>query len=249
MGDDVSGEFAMLTTAIKIALESNDIETASKALHRLIDRFQYDTYDMKVALLRKAEKINSPTTFDTTILEDAIALLREAVARDDYAVAKEMVNVGIAAARRTNNRQSAMELLRIKQELDRMAAAYAAVQSAIAEVGDPTKDATVSEQAGKFYCFFKGDWQRGLPFLARSPDPQLRGLSQSDLAAPVDHDKQIRLADGWFDLAEQLRSPEDQQARRRSLYWYEAAMSSLPDGLARLKAEVRINELKEQLKK
>src|SRR5207302_9092186 len=58
-----------------------------------------------------------------------------------------------------------------------------------------------SLQVGKFDALLKGDWPRGLPYLAAGNDPALKALADKELAPPTDTDALVALADGWGDLA------------------------------------------------
>lgn len=249
LGDDVAGTYVMLTTAQRIAMESNDVETAGKALDALLDRFDLDAYQMKIALLRKTESLTQKSSFDTEVMDQAKALMRQAVKRDDYEVAEEMADVALAAARRINDRDEVIRLGNAKRDLDKKAAAFAEVQASLEQVGDPSEDSNIAELAGRYYCLMKGDWEKGLPMLARGADADLARLSQRDLESPTDPERQLALADGWWEASKKARPPEDDFLRERALHWYETALNGLPRGLTRLKAELRAKTLKQEMKR
>ena len=91
---------------------------------------------------------------------------------------------------------------------------------------------------GKYRCFFKEQWETGLPLLAQSSDEALSGASKMDLASPKDPAEQLRVADQWWDLAEAQQGTEQSALRRHAAYWYGQAVRKL-NGLAREKAEKR----------
>ena len=247
LGDDLAGKYVMLTAAQRIALEVNDIETAADALDQLVETFDMDAYESRVALLRKTASLTQENAFETRIMDDAWALSQEAIKRDDYGTASNMVETALAAARRLNDKDRASKYSRRLFELEKMEASYDKVKESLALVGDPSEDPKISEQVGRYYCFIKEEWNDGLPHLARSADADLRRLAQRDLQAPTDSDVQLELADGWWETAKRSRSPEDTAMNKRAQYWYEIALKNLPQGLPRLKAELRVKEIKADL--
>jgi len=247
LGDDVAGKYVMLTTAQRIALEVDDIETADKALDELLELFDLDAYQMKVDLLKKTSRLSKKNSFDTRVMDESWEIVHEAISRDDYATAREMAEVALAAARRLNDKDEASKISRGLFELDKMEASYKKVREALEQVGDASEDPRISEQVGRYYCFMKDEWDKGLPHLARAEDPDLRRLAQRDLESPVDPQAQLELADGWWEQSQEVRSPEDERIARRALMWYEAAKKNLPEGLPRLKADLRIKEINQEL--
>jgi len=52
--------------------------------------------------------------------------------------------------------------------------------------------------AGKYLCLVKGDWDKGLPLLAKGSDAKLKELAQKELAGPKDAAEQAAVGDGWW---------------------------------------------------
>lgn len=81
---------------------------------------------------------------------------------------------------------------------------------------------------GKFYCFIKGDWAKGLPFLAKASDEKLKAVVEADLKMPEEAGKRIAVAEAWADL---MRSQKEASAKSamadRAIQWYRAAWPSL----------------------
>src|SRR5262249_43094109 len=92
----------------------------------------------------------------------------------------------------------------------------------------------------------KGDWERGLPLLARSEDANLKSLAARELAAPAAGGEQLPLAEGWLDLAGKEKGLARRNLQRLALYWDHTA-SLAPTGADRDKAEARLRELEQAL--
>jgi hypothetical protein len=243
IGNDLPGKYVMLVTAQRIALEANDVATARSALDQLLSIFDVDPYDMQVKLLLKTDSISHSSSFDTQILDQAIKLLQEAVQRDDYATANALADVAMEAARRVNDAQSITKITKLKRNVDRVAASHKEVNAALARLAGPTQDPATSGLVGRHYCFMKDDWEKGIPHLARGGDPALRGLAQREMEAPDNAEKKLALADGWYEAAQKGKTSDKEAMLSRALMWYQAAQGDLPEGLAKLKAELRTTEL------
>jgi hypothetical protein len=244
ISSDLPGKYVMLTTAQKIALETGDVDTARSALDALVQTFQFDPYAMKVALLKKTSTSKEKESFDTRLMDEARQMMEEAVKRDDFPTAKDMLDVALTTARRLVDKKATPELTKRGRQIDKLAASYVKLKAVLATVGDAAEDEKVSEQVGRYYCLMKGDWKQGLPHLARGANANLRRLAQRDLESPTDAARQLELADGWWNESTTANAPEDEQLRQRAAWWYENANKNLPQGLAKLKAELRIKEAK-----
>lgn len=97
---------------------------------------------------------------------------------------------------------------------------------------------------GRYHCCIMGDWDAGLPMLAKGSDTSLKKLAQDDLARPSAGDKQLDLADEWWDASERMTGLAQKHVRLRAATWYRLAIPSL-SGLAKARAEKRM-ELAEQ---
>lgn len=101
----------------------------------------------------------------------------------------------------------------------------------------------LQRQVGELYCFEKGDWTRGLPWLAQGDDLELRTLAQLDLGKPGDGAELVALAEGWSELADRFASPYREQILGRAAICYVQAALVLPE-YARAQANRRLSELR-----
>ena len=106
------------------------------------------------------------------------------------------------------------------------------------------KDSEAHLALGRHYCF-EDDWKNGLPHLAKGRDADLRQLAQRDLASPTEPNEQIKLANAWWELAQVREGEERDSLMLRAGHWYDRAHEQLTSGIARLKAEKRLEELVE----
>ena len=95
---------------------------------------------------------------------------------------------------------------------------------------------------GQWYCFVKGDWEKGLPLLAKGSREDLAQLAKQDLAKPATATEQASVGDAWWALAEKDRTEAKASFRSRALFWYEKASPGL-SGLEKVRVEKQIETL------
>ena len=104
---------------------------------------------------------------------------------------------------------------------------------------DDVEDPQANLEVGRYYCLVKADWTRGLPLLAKCNDSALRELAQQEMQSPTIPIDQIQIADGWWKIAEEEETHQ-KALQLRAAYWYLQAISAMPHGLHRVKAEMRV---------
>jgi hypothetical protein len=105
-----------------------------------------------------------------------------------------------------------------------------------------------SRALGQYRVLIEKDWPRGLPWLARSDDIELRAVAETDCrldALPsIDghHAPQVAMVgDRWWEIAQVSSEPAKQELLLRALYRYAAASSFLPEN-ERPRLEGRISQ-------
>ena len=99
---------------------------------------------------------------------------------------------------------------------------------------------------GKYLCFVKGDWDKGLPMLALGKDEALKALAKQELEGAASSTEQAKLGDGWWNLAEKQEGTAKKQIQARAGYWYQKALPGL-SGLMKDKVEKRLAQVAGEL--
>jgi hypothetical protein len=235
---DAPGKFALLWEAETLAVQAGDVNAALAARNVLRGSFDLGAWaparEMFIRLDRNMLSAEDRQKLCAATLDAA----DDAFEADQFAPARQMGEQAMNSARRANDHdlsdRATSLLTRIttcETEKKRIAPAFATLA---ARATDPQANAAV----GKYECFSKRDWDRGLPMLARGDDAGLRTLAQQDLKAPSTANQQLAIADAWWTFGEAQPPTTRSSIRLRAGMWYAQAAGAL-SGLMKLKADQR----------
>jgi hypothetical protein len=172
----------------------------------------------------------------------ALELVEPALEEDRYEVAEELANIGVAAATQLRDvelRKGAQELLKRVRDSRKV---WIQHQPDFETLKKQPDDPDANLGAGKYLCFVKRDWPRGLPHLVKGSDPTLESLAEADLARPGEALKQVKLADRWRKFAESQPGLTKRGILLRAEYWWQRALPNL-SGLHKVEAERSLAEI------
>jgi hypothetical protein len=238
--DDDALRFVALRMAADLAARAGDGGTALDAIEALAAAFRVDSLALTGDVYTQVEK-NTTAAGDAFLLaESALSLAGEALDADNFAAADKLLAAAAGAAAKSEVPPLAARVKQRAVEVADARKAFAAIKPLLdrADAGDEKAIAEV----GKYYCLVKGNFDRGLPLLAKSGDAALKALAQRDLARPKEPRQQVDLAEDWLQLAERSAGLAQRQALRRAYFWYQAALPAA-EGLTRLRAARQVEAL------
>jgi len=166
----------------------------------------------------------------------------QAVEKDDFIAAEFLGKLSLDAAREAKRFEVSKRIVARNKEVRGMALAYANVHDALLRLKGNPVDPEANLEVGRYYCFVKGDWDWGLPMLALGNDPTLKQLAIMEIEETSDPQDEVRLGDGWWELAENEEGVSSQQLRLHAVDCYRRAQRDV-SGLTREKLEKRIDEV------
>lgn len=230
-----------------LAIEAGDAELLITALDKRVSHFELEPYETNVARLAEfAGKHLTSNGDDIQGTEQyaarALYLIHAGFKTDDYGRSQRLIRL----VRRWYSREDSPELTeRIDRLRGLMGSAYRVYEGTKESLSmlriDPSND-EAAEVVGRFLCFFKADWEAGLPLLARTSNEDLAELVDADLANPTATDKRLELADRWWKMGERTTGAYRQAARDRAEHWYLMVSPDLKSGLDRLHVDGRLKE-------
>jgi hypothetical protein len=188
----------------------------------------------------------------TTEPADAEALSRAALEFAEHAILEVQYETATKAAQlaasQAGNARNSIQPARAREWLERVRSAGAEhqrIKPAIAVLSERPDDPDANDKLGQFLCYFKGQWEKGLPHLAKGLDARFKMIVQLEQAGASAAQDQVRLAEAYFELAEASRNTVAKSAlQTRSLHWYEKALPQL-EGLTRTRAGPQVAYLRQ----
>ena len=241
---DEAGRFVLFRLSRDIATQAGDAETAFQAIDELDQLFQIDPVEMKAVVLTKFVGTAKTAEQHTSLAEKAIALSDEALTKDRFAVARQLVELALGEARKARDKSLVQQISQRTAEIEGITKSYQAVKEANVTLNTAPADPDANLIVGKYKCLIKGDWDGGLPMLVLGNDQTLKALAVQELAGAASSTEQLKLGDGWWNLAEKQEGTTKKSIQGRAGYWYQKALPGL-SGLVKDKVEKRLKRLSE----
>ncbi|MHB8968921.1 MAG: DUF1559 family PulG-like putative transporter [Pirellulaceae bacterium] len=240
MSNDPAGHYVLLEIVIKIATRIGDTSTAVAALDDLTENFEVDELSKMHETLTTLAKKDRSRVGVSLLLAKSRVLVDTAIQQEQFETAESLCQIATAAARQLGDRDAVNQIQQQAQLVEESQKSLRDVQRILANLTDQD-DPNAHLRVGRYYCFTKGEWEKGLPLLAKGSDSRLKQLAEEELRNPTVPEDQLRLADGWWELGVQ-DSARQKPLQQRAAFWYERALPALSSGLWRAKVEMRLKE-------
>jgi hypothetical protein len=199
--NDAATRFVLLREARDQAAIGGDVAVGLKAVDDAAAAFEVDAGALKLALLEKISRTLADPAEARSFGDACLAAAAERVQADDYDRAIKVLAVADGAARVSKDAGLAATVKARITEAAALKAEYAKLKPAEKMLQEHPTDTAASGQVGKFRCFLKRDWEKGLPLLAAGPEGQAKTLATSELAKPEGAADLAALGTGWNALA------------------------------------------------
>ncbi len=221
--DDAATRLALLRGARALALQAEHIFLVQRATDEIVQQFAVAPLEERVSAVETAAAALGPRKA-WKVTSWALDVLEEALADDDYDRAMRVAGAARGAAEKGPPRERE-RVAQAVRDAEAQRDAYEKVRKDVEALAARPDDPAAAASVGRFRCFRKGDWERGLPLLV-SGGGRLAALARRDLANPADPNAQVRLGDQWWQRAAQEGADRD-GLRRRARFWYLRALPRL----------------------
>jgi hypothetical protein len=239
--DDPAARFVLLREAKDLASAAGDYGLAFKAIDEQAQSFTVDAVEQKLVLLQRLRLGSIVPAALPEVVRACWAVSDQAERVGNLDGAVRAATAARAAANASRDRSLApqaearlSDLRATQQELPRVKAAE---QKLAKQPDDPEANLLV----GRFNCIAKGDWEHGLPLLAKGSDAALKVLAARELAKPAAAEEQFAVAGAWWDVGEKEKAGGRQRCRAHASAWYQKSLPGL-SGLHQALAEKRIEQ-------
>jgi serine/threonine protein kinase len=196
-GNDASTKYVLLEEARDQGIRCGDASATFAALDALLAEYEVDARRIWPDALRQLSQSAREPAAAAAFVSECVARARQAATADDYDLAGEFLKHAEPAVRRAGDASAAASFLEAQARFRRAQTAFRAAQGAFRKLEtDPADDAAHLE-VGRYLCFGKGDWTRGLEHLARGTDLYLRKAAELERTAAADPTRLADAADAW----------------------------------------------------
>ena len=232
-GETPASRYALLTEAIAVAGAAGDSATAVRAVETITDYFRVDSCVFRRQQFEKIGKGVGSREAAEALSQAWLRLADDAVRAEDFAPAKRAATEADRFAKMFLPAAEMLEYIELLEtEFKRAEAASAA------RTRDPG-DAEANLTLGRYLCFFRDEWDRGLGLLLLGADKELASIAQEEAAEPVDAARRIALGDRWWTLSDGQGGVIRAVYQQRAVHWYALVLPDLA-GLGRVRIEARI---------
>jgi serine/threonine protein kinase/Leucine-rich repeat (LRR) protein len=240
--DDPAGRYAMLVEARRLAVDAGDTKSLEKAIAALARDYEVEEVESLAESWEELLKKLRPAAVNKAVMEAALAKVDEAVADEDFELASRLSKLATDAARKAKDNALVKQASDREKSLAAEKQQWETIQKTAATLAEKPDDPAANLTMGRYLCFVAGDWEQGLPMLAKSDDATLKDLAAKSLKNPTDAAAQADVGDAWWNAAEVAKGKAKTEIQLGAVYWYGKAVAGLT-GLAKTKVEKRLKDL------
>jgi len=177
-------------------------------------------------------------------LDAADPVIAEALGAAKHDVALGIAEAAYRASQQSGDKDLRKRAFERRNDVRKQGERLKEVASARETLKASPDDAAANLAVGCWLSFERGDWEHGLPHLAKSSSAALKTVAEEELASPPkDADAQVRLADAWWSLAEKVEGKDREALMLHAGDWYAKAAEVLPTGFTKEKVQSRLKDI------
>jgi len=201
-GDKPVDQYALFDQAREHAVIGGEPQLVLTAIDEMAQRFLVDAIAMRVESLIALAR-QRPLSADAAkrVMTSIMDLIDESVAKDDYALALRYLTPAQILVRRSGSAEAIQYIHVRKIQIVEQEKAFGLAKAAIRKLNDHPDDKEANLIVGRFYCFFKHEFEQGLPYLAKSSDLKLVEIAKLEMTCPADTGIIVKLADMWWNFS------------------------------------------------
>jgi hypothetical protein len=235
-------QYALLVLANDLGIQTLDLDTCVMAMTELSTHFAIDVVAQRNSSLAALSKGTKSSEDLKALAKAYLALSDEAIKIDRYDDATKAAEAAGAQAKRAKELTLVSAAEGKSKEVAARKLRFEKVEKAKETLAAAPEDPAANLEVGTYFCFVKGDWGAGLPFLGKSPDPILKNLALLDAGNPPSAGDQVLVGDGWWDRAQAAPAEERILLDDRAGSWYQQALAKL-EGKEKDRVQQRLFQL------
>ncbi len=239
-------KFVLYSEAFRIAEALGDFPTAWQSIGKMSKQYKIDDLKIQINLLETIGKKNKDPEQAYRIALIVQPKIENLVSGDKFSAAIELTKALETVAKRSRNKTLSRELANSQKELKLLAKRLLGLAPAFTKLNNEPDNLAANSLIGQFYFFEKGDYQKGIPFLAKGKDKRLAAISGKELKAQSSTGKartqgELVAADAWWDMADTVDDKQQQsRLREHAVALYSDLVTELT-GIDKVRIQKRIN--------
>lgn len=216
--------YALLREAEHRATDLGDAATACDAIDQLGRDFQIDPLPEKLTACDEAlKKAQSPTQL-WTLAVHVLVLADRALVAEQFDDARKLISLTTLAGRRLKRTDLTKYAERRQAMVRSRGEWHDRLEKALARLQDEPDDPAANLSAGIALCLLRGDWQHGLPLLARSGEKRMTEIAGLEAVAGKDAAMRPALVDAWLAEAPNQTGAMRTEFELQAKYWIERGL-------------------------
>ncbi|MBN2294842.1 MAG: hypothetical protein JXM70_20605, partial [Pirellulales bacterium] len=205
--------FVLLNRSAELAADGGDPELVFSVIDEIGSRYKTDATVLGTKLLKRyAATITTPEGLNT-FAAVCKRCIDDYLAEGRYASALDSAKMIYQSTLKLRNKDFRKQVLAVHQAVAKLYKEHQACRQAEEKLAQEPDDAQANLIAGRWYCFRKHDYGKGLPLLAKSGAGTLAAVAKKDTEFSVGvgsetAEKQVAVGDAWWKLAEKAKGTE-----------------------------------------
>ena len=233
-----ANKYVMISRALELATEAGNAEIAFDIQQQLFTNFVMDNHDQRMELIKDLYK-NADKVQMWSLGSKCLEFAEDAVEKDDYEMVGAFFKYAGYAAKKSGDKELVNDVKDRKRLVRLLEDRFKEVASALEEIKKNPQDTKANETVAEFYCLLKDDWEKGLPYMAKSGQEPHASLATIELSNLKEPQQQYDLAESWWALSKNVGKLGKENVMAHAVFWYRKALEDLP-GLKKKIAETRI---------
>jgi hypothetical protein len=229
---DPALQFVLLREARDKAADAPDAELVMQVVDEMGKDFTLNVLEEKAAALERADHAAVAGASIKSVVDTTLDVVKQAAGDDNYDIAVRLLKAATLSAARSGNPAIRSSVRACSDEVHSLQKEYEKVKIDLDRLAVNPGDPAANLAVGRYCCFRKKDWDKGLPYLARGSDPQLADLANRELKESTSPAAWAKLGDGWRKFAAKADGPAKTQARKKAYAWYARAYAEAPEAEA-----------------
>ncbi|TWT33335.1 DUF1559 family PulG-like putative transporter [Blastopirellula retiformator] len=246
LGDDPVQQFAMYSLAYQMAQKGKAPATAKDAFDALNSQFEFDTVNQQLQLLRFASQnvARIPPQRKEEFKQLAIQIWQVSYDRNNFKAIDELFTIIETFARSQNDGAMVQRIAALRDEVTEARKVYSDIEAQFLSLERPSFNPDGNLLVGRYLCLHRNQWDKGLPFLAKSSNQNLKDAALLELEIPTTPTLQAEIGDMWWKATSGFNPLEKKRIQRRAAQWYQTAIGGLPNNIERIKTQRNLEEFK-----